>query len=238
MVKQLKADDLKVEKEVSKFLDTYFYPNLKRYEVHRVQELQSQYNGKDVSVQRIDQPEEPLPIIVDEKAAIYYINSELSTFAFELLFKNQRGQDMLGWFINDELLTDCYLLMWLSGDETKYPPSKKLRRVKGQLNLKMSDLTSIECCTIYKGALRHYLEESGYSKEKLKEIACAIRIQPERLKDFNNVCRRMPFHFTHSGYLYEAPINIVINKELLFTLAKLVFIVDKNGYHIKKNDET
>src|SRR5699024_4877331 len=59
--------------------------------------------------------------IVDEKAQLNYLNRPLETFAFEIIYKRQNNKNILtqGWFINDDLKTTHYLLVYPHSDQVK-----------------------------------------------------------------------------------------------------------------------
>ena len=73
--------DSKVEKEISSFLDTYFYPKIVN-NFNRYSSKEDQLSGKDVSFSYMRLSK----LVVDEKAATHYINKNIRTFAFELSF--------------------------------------------------------------------------------------------------------------------------------------------------------
>ena len=54
--------------------------------------------------------------VVDEKASIYYINKDLRTFVLEISFLNRGYQIQEGWFVNDQLSTQYYLMQWIKAN--------------------------------------------------------------------------------------------------------------------------
>lgn len=79
-----RKEDMKAEQELGRFLDDYFYNRLKEehptvcYE--RQYTKQTQMDGIDVVVQTDETP----IMYIDEKVSIYYRNTMLPTFAFEI----------------------------------------------------------------------------------------------------------------------------------------------------------
>ena len=88
MAKSLFAADLTAEKEVSKFLDKYFYRTVMVKDFHRYTSKDEQLKGKDVKFTFAKFKE----IIVDEKSQGHYVNKDLPTFAFEIQYIGGKKQ--------------------------------------------------------------------------------------------------------------------------------------------------
>ena len=209
----LRKRDSKIEDEISKFLDDYFYPN--------VTPDFKRYNSKEEQLQGIDctfSLTETGVIKVDEKAATHYINKNLPTFAFELSFLLNSGQEVIGWLNDSAKKTEYYLLMWITA--------------KKEWDILKDDITKIEAMLIKRKDIIHYLESESYTFEKLKRANDKIR-----RNDLSGALGKMQssdVYFFSTKTLSEKPINIIIKKTRLKKLAlNHYFINDKNVLDIK-----
>ena len=84
-----RSSDSAAEGVVARFLDLYFYPNI-RSDWKREEEREAQLLGVDVTLET-----DSGSIALDEKAAVHYENKELPTFAFEINYYNEQG-DLAG----------------------------------------------------------------------------------------------------------------------------------------------
>ena len=221
------SSDMGAEAQLAAFLDEHFYPWLsKRYGydcITRVDELELQYKGIDVITYangRIS--------YVDEKAQLYYMQDPLPTFAFELSFL-RAGEERLGWFINDELMTETYLLLFPRSDVDVSKVTK-------------TDFKSVEAIALSKKKLREYLSDRGLDKETLRKKADAIRRSRKtgRIdRAFSGIDIRGIYLYASSPSRYiEAPINLVIGKDHLKRVANASFIITKDAAEeIKEKDD-
>lgn len=147
--------DLSAEKELDKFLDEYLYPELSKNTsavFRRERDRSLQMAGVDVTL--LDSAS-GATLFLDEKAALYYINKPLNTFAFELEYTKD-GTQRPGWFINDGLKTDLYVLIWILSARTSAPAE-----------LKAADIDKLECMFLRKATLRRRLDQAGLTAQTL-----------------------------------------------------------------------
>lgn len=89
---------------VAAFLNQYFYPRLMEQRIissfRRESDKWQQLDGIDVEVMMGD-----AALLIDEKAATQYTNSNLPTFAFELSQRIKSGEVVDGWLLNSALKT-------------------------------------------------------------------------------------------------------------------------------------
>lgn len=199
--------DSEVEKEISRFLDETVYPKIGA-EVERLTDQYNQLRGIDLLFTYKD----IFKAKVDEKALTHYINKDLPTFAFELS-SVQGDVTREGWFTNEKLETDFYMLIWLWANE--------------EWDLKRENITKVQLYLVNKQDLLDYLESNGLSILDLRRKANEIRLnavdgplEKESYKDF---------YFYLSKNLSEEPVNIVFRKELLARLATYKFIGPTNN---------
>lgn len=99
--------DLEKEQKLSVLLDSYYNKHLRNYDFERVQGLGRQIQGIDVIFRRKSDGRE---FFIDEKAQLDYVNEDLPTFAFELLYIKK---DIVkkGWLFGSAKKTDFYSLV-------------------------------------------------------------------------------------------------------------------------------
>lgn len=226
--------DTMAEQEVAKFLDKYLYPRITSntpFAFQRETERDKQLEGIDVTltILRINNNSK---IYIDEKAAVHYINSPLSSFAFECSFdryENDIPIHTTGWFSNEKLLTDIYLLIYISIDERIAPPQKGNNEYYKTLDA--ADITCAHCLFISRNNLKIYLTRHGFGYYEIKEAIQKIRngVSTDKLTSPNE-----RFHFHYSTNLKEKPINIILDKSLLEELSPWIIDVRPSGNTILK----
>lgn len=107
--------DSRRERVLAEFLDAGFYPHAARSWAHS-SDKERQQAGEDSVVEFKWLSESK---IVDEKAqsSDKWINSPRPTFAMEIFsetwIKNGSPQGSIGWFVNPDIETEYYVLVWL-----------------------------------------------------------------------------------------------------------------------------
>lgn len=203
--------DMNTESEIAKFLDRHYYPKISvknGTSVKRVTDKHGQLQGKDIIVHSRNST-----YIVDEKCASYFPNRDIPTFAFELSFLSRESELREGWFINDQLETTHYMIMWITIYELNKP-------------ITLSNIKQLECMIIEKDKLREWLVNVGYPKTRLIAMAAYIRKSKKAGKipipnaDFY-------FYSSNRDKYTEHPINIIIRKQLLKTISDRHFVVTR-----------
>ncbi|MDC0985532.1 hypothetical protein OAR47_03625 [Gammaproteobacteria bacterium] len=208
----LRNRDMQVEQEIAHFLDEYLYPKnniLKKY--NRVNDRESQLQGIDCTIRYKNKN-----IIIDEKAASHYINSNLPTFAFEL-GSYQRSGYVDGWLIDETKKTTHYLLIWI---KTFTPCDKKAW-------INKNDIKTLECLLINKNDILSYLDNQGYTRDKLiNKRNNIIKEKTFGPVDKNN---QSEFYFFNTRDLEEAPVNIIIKKNKLKQMSIIHWLVSRES---------
>jgi hypothetical protein len=180
-----------IAKEMDKlYADSGFY-------IRRIDDRFEQIHGIDLVL--IDQNKEEL--CIDEKAAIKYLTRDLSTYSFEVRYKNR-----LGWFVKSNMINDYYALI--------YPRSK---------TNDIYNLSSLECIIISKEAIHNII---GYNNKELLEITKQENV--EKWKIFQSYNRRKRYLYLENGVkivysediLPEQPINVIVPKDKLLENCK------------------
>ena len=204
-----RAIDMRAEKELASFLDVHLYPELldkKGFSsFKRITDKAIQQRGIDV----VGKTAAAIANI-DEKAQLHYINNNLPTFAFELSFL-LRGEEVTGWFLNDRLETTHYLLLW---------PNAKTAELS---RIKSSDFTVVYGAMISKVKLKRYLSSIGLDSATLLQINSALRRNKTSISFKDSLYDGIAFSYSAS-YL-EAPINIVIKKPILASIADVQYTI-------------
>lgn len=231
MRESFRNQDMRAEQQLGEFMDAYFYSRLKANDgspltYTRMRDKNSQLKGIDVCIEA-----EERKIYIDEKASIYYSNAMLPTFAFELDSIQKGHMDPVeGWFINDDLKTGYYMLIW--PNVKCYKPEKQgTQWVRKDLKkIVKEDFTIVEAMLIEKKELRIFLERKGYDRDYLSKYAKYIRDLYSKESDKQDQEITENVKISYSGQLAEKPINLVIRKEVLRDLAKAVYLISADGY--------
>lgn len=207
--------DNAAEKEIGTFLGEYLYSNQIFTRADRTNDVNSQVSGSDIIIS--------IPSlgisdgIVDEKAASHYINKSIDTFILELSFINNSDGISEGWFLNDTLTTQYYLLQWIKAKETN------------PAILKKDDITEIECILVRKDKLRKYFEDEGWGKERLLKLSQDMRDWWKRGGKTLVRPEGKPFKFLLSYKYKEQPVVIILDKEIYSKLCDFHFNVSDKG---------
>lgn len=201
MQKSKYQEDKLLAETFAKWLDENFYDELAKQELilgwYRVNGEKLQKQGQDVIIVKTVNEE----MVIDEKAALQYINKNISTFAFEIKNQNSGAK---GWLYNDSLKTEYYLLAW---------PNSKVDGNGEMCVNDYSDFLNSEVMLINKKAIIELLEENNLSEviinQKINDYITKSNKNNNRFELAKGI--KLNFNFT----LYEKPINIIINKELL-----------------------
>lgn len=162
------------------------------FDISRVRDTALQKRGVDIYLNNW---------VVDEKAAIQYWNKDLQTYCFECSTLNNKDKE--GWLFQKNSLTTHYSLVYVRAKDED-----------------LDDITSLEILIIPKKSVLSYLKVlgldnrkkvegvlSGYGRRDGSRIECEVS---ERVK------------IVQSLRFKNAPINIIINKQLLYSWAHRV----------------
>ncbi len=230
MTESFRNQDMRAEQVLAQFMDEYFYSHLRTKEgvpviYTRIEDRDSQISGVDVCIKVGDRE-----ILIDEKAALYYSNAMIPTFVFELdSIQKGHTKPVEGWFINDELKTEYYMLIWPNVKCYRSDIGKQWIR-KDLDTLHKDDFTIVEAMLVKKSNLRNALEKQGYGRSHLIEYAKRFRNMYEKSNQKEEEQLIDNIKISLSGQLAEKPVNLVIRKELLKGLAKAIYLISADGY--------
>ena len=202
---------MEAERELAKFLDKHLYTNSIFTRAERTDNASTQIDGSDIilSIPSLGIRD----AVVDEKASIYYINKDLRTFVLEISFLNRGYQYNEGWFVDESLSTEYYLMQWIKAN------------VADPWQVKENNITEIECVLISKAKLKEYFDNEGYDKAKLLQTAKKMRAENQTMI----APAGKPYRFYFTQKLAEKPVNILLNKEEYIRLSEFHYFVRPNG---------
>ncbi|MAU27476.1 MAG: hypothetical protein CMH48_05440 [Muricauda sp.] len=185
--------DLEKEKKLAALLDGCYQKHLRHYDFIRVHDVKRQRQGVDVIFRNKKTGKE---YFIDEKAQLDYINEDLPTFAFELLYVKDGGQKQ-GWFFDKSKKTDFYALATaIFSDEAGLYTSCKITLVNRQKLISL---------LVEKGLSQHSLRSNfaDFTKNHGKSTVAQLNEKTE-------------------GYLYfsklnkaERPLNLILKLDFL-----------------------
>lgn len=196
-----RKEDSRLEKITNEFLDKYFFnEGFEKSEWATLKE--DQVNGIDIVL--TSEKWGLKEAKVDIKSAVKYSNRYLGTYSLELSFIGRNYDDRIGWFVNDGLETEYYLLL--------YPKSKKYyTEIQG-----IDDIDYIDYYLVKKEDLMKFFQSRGYDKERLIEVSNEMRKEFAETRE-DKIIRDSGsenFHFTLSGKLAEQPVNAVVKRQV------------------------
>lgn len=228
MAKSFRKIDMKAEDALATFMDKNFYSKLhdkdgNHVSYERKTDISSQLNGIDVELIVGNRH-----FFIDEKASIYYSNAMIPTFAFEInSMQHGHEQPIDGWFINEDLKTNYYMLIW-PNVKCELTDGKWIR--KNPSEIQYSDFTIIEAMLIEKKDLVNEAIKHGCDKVHLIEYAIELREMMEISNERKDIKVDDYFKITYTGALNEKPINVVIQKSVLKKIAKATYLISEDGY--------
>ena len=187
------TSDLKKEKKLSLLLDMYYEKHLTHYTTERIFDIKNQMAGIDIIFTHKHTKEK---FYIDEKGQLDYINDDLPTFAFELLYcKNNTYKQ--GWLFDTNKKTDFYALATAIYEDEP------------------SVFTSCKITLVNRKKLCRFLEERKITQASLKKYY-------RNTKELHGKLKMEELHHRNEGYLYfstknkiEKPINLILKLDFL-----------------------
>ena len=213
-----RKNDMIVEREIASFIDENLYSNKELFsEFARTDGYNEQIKGSDVILSTSDGSLNR--VVVDEKVAARYANTGLETFSLELSFINKLGKKTCGWFLDTSKTTEYYLLGWIN---KAYIPYEK-RWLTDEI--RKDNIKELEWALVSRKKIIKFLENKGWTLEKLARQDEAIRIRGEiKTKDFVD-----DISFRYSPKYIEHPINILLKKKTYIELSDYHGVIKKEG---------
>jgi hypothetical protein len=213
-----RKNDMIVEREIASFIDENLYSNKELFsEFARTDGYNEQIKGSDVILSSSDGHLNR--VVVDEKVAARYANTGLETFSLELSFINKLGKKTCGWFLDTSKTTEYYLLGWINKADIPYEKRWLTDEIR------KDNIKELEWALVSRKKIIKFLENKGWTLEKLARQDEAIRIRGEiKTKDFVD-----DISFRYSPKYIEHPINILLKKKTYIELSDYHGIIKKEG---------
>ena len=145
--------------------------------------------------------------LVDEKAAITRLDGNLSTFAFELYTSNNKNN--IGWFVNKKCKNNYYSLIYLTSSANNI---QKIDKIEGILLNKDK---------IFKAFISE-LDKKNIHFNNILDVMNEIPIASNG-KKYLRLNKYMKIVYS-LNVIPERPINIVIDKQYLLSVADDVLV--------------
>lgn len=206
-----RINDMKVEREIAKFLDEYLYSNKNMFkEFARTDTTDEQISGSDLILSTSDGRLNR--VVIDEKVAARYANTKLDTFSLELSFINKNGNKMCGWFIDTSKKTEYYLFGWINKADIAF--NEEHNRFDTDSIIK-DNIKELEWALVSRKKIMKFLEDKGWTIERLSK-------QDERIRE-NGKVKTKDFiddvSFRYSDTYIEKPINILLKRNTFIKLS-------------------
>ena len=200
-----RANDSNVEREIAKFLDYNLYSNKDLFkEFVRTDEKDEQINGSDLILSTSDGKLDR--VVVDEKVAARFANTNLNSFALELSFIGRDGKRKSGWFTDYTKKTEYYLLGWINKADIPYDEENKRYDTN---SITKDNIKSLDWVLVSRQKIMKFLEKKGWTLDRLALQDNKIRENGGvKTKEFIN-----GVSFRYSDAYVEKPINILLQKE-------------------------
>lgn len=215
-----RSQDMHAEQELAKFLDENLYPFLEKSykDLHweRNHDKNTQLRGIDGYLHVGHDTS-----IVDEKAALYYLNKNIPTFAFEI-DSYQKGYLTPGWLFNENYETEYYMLIYPNATHDDLSTIQSI------------DFTETTCIFVGREEIINYLKRHGYTKEKIEADAKYYRNRRSYGRKLISGINDFYYYLSEPNDYSEIPFNVIIRRSVLEKLAKHIFLVTQNQVDIIK----
>lgn len=218
MIDNRKKDSC-VEREIAIFLDKNLYSNKELFkEFARTDGKEEQINGSDVVLSTSNG--KLGRVVVDEKVASRYANTNLDTFSLELSFIGKNGKRRCGWFIDNTKTTEYYLLGWILKADIPYVEDK------GRFDtdsITSENIRELQWALVARKDILKFLEKKGWTIERLA-------MQDDKIRQNGGVKTKEfidDISFRYSDRYIEQPINILLKKETYLKISTLNGIIKK-----------
>lgn len=200
-----------IEREIAAFLDEHLYSNKELFsEFARTDTYEEQIKGSDLILSSSDK--KLYRVVVDEKVAARFANTNLDTFSLELSFLNKNGYKVCGWFLDSSKKTQYYLFGWITKADIKYDKSKKRYDTD---TITRDNIKEFEWCLVSRQKIAKFLEKKGWTLDKL---ALQDKVIRERgfVKTFDFVD---DVSFRYSSKYIERPVNLLLKKQTYMNIS-------------------
>lgn len=221
-----RSKDSNVEREIAKFLDEHLYSNKELFkEFARTDTKEEQIKGSDLILSSSDS--KLYRVVVDEKVAARYANTNLNTFSLELSFIGKDGKRKSGWFTDYTKKTQYYMLGWIIKANIPYLEDKERFDTD---SITKDNIETLEWALVSREKIMNLLNSKGWGLDKLARQDAKIRENGRvATKEFID-----GVSFRYSDAYIEQPINILLEKREYINIADYHGIIN---VHSEKKQE-
>lgn len=212
-------NDKRIEREIATFLDCNLYSNKELFsEFARTDGIDEQISGSDLILSTSDK--KLYRVVVDEKVAARYANTNLDTFSLELSFIGKDGKKRCGWLLDETKKTEYYLLGWILNADIPYIKEQKMYDTN---KITKDNIKSLEWVLVKRSDIVKFLDKKGWPLENLAKQDEKIRERGFiKTKEFIN-----DVSFRYSDAYIEKPINVLLKKETYINISSLHGLITK-----------
>lgn len=200
--------DSSQEKIVNYFAHEYFFKKL--------DENSSMVEDVDMQVHGSDEVFNGKNVDLKAQSSKRYLNAPADTFILEVSFLDRRGKEHIGWFLNNESITDYYAFIWIP----------KVKVNDDGVITSPTDIEEMEILMVDKHDIRNFIQ-SKVSDNELLNIADDMRYYEDRRADLPEQVYGL--HISHTPTLFEKPVVLVAKKWLLEKFSVGHYLVTKNS---------
>ena len=204
--------DMFVEREIAAFLDEHLYSDKELFtEYARTDAYDEQIRGSDLILSTSNK--KLYRVVVDEKVAARFANTNLNTFSLELSFINKLGKRACGWFTDSMKSTQYYMFGWITKADIEYDKEKKRWDTD---SLTKDKIKEMDWCLVSRQKIADFLAKKGWTLDKLAQQDNVIRERGYvKTLDFVD-----DVSFRYSEKYIEKPINILLKKQTYMDLSE------------------
>lgn len=195
-----RKEDERMSAVISQFMDDEFY-NKYTTDFERVDDHDRQVQGIDVIFEC-----DGNRYVCDEKAAIRYVNKNLTTFALELSFIDRGDAVHSGWLVDENKINNSFMFIW---------PDEADNDVINDV----CELRKVHAALIRKEKIIDYLNSKGWSLQLLSEKGQRMRLNEN--ENAGSIAEN-GLKFVCSRRLAEQPVNVLLSRQTLDKLADKV----------------
>lgn len=217
--------DQRIEWEIERYCDRHIYCDKIKFDRTGDTILQRQGIDGYLTIEELGIKNAP----TDEKAGAHYVNTPIKTYLMELSQITKAGNEVDGWFLNEENKTEYYMLMYLWAQVPQAMVNGKIKPEWDKIT--RNNISLVEYYLVKKSDIFDYLKSVGFDKNRLRNGVKYLREHPE----VNKIETKYGFKFVISRGFKECPVNICIEKQVYNKICKLHRFVGKYDFEDLSN---
>ena len=230
---RLYSTDAQIDAELIKFLNSHLYGDYIQM-VHTTNKVE-QVSGIDGYLTIKDLGIFSAPC--DEKCSSHYVNNPLPTFLMETGTRDKNGEYRLGWFLQPNIKTEYYILM--------YPYANVNKNDNGKWKyweITEENITKIDFWIVKKSNIEKWFMNQGFNYTDFVDKTLELQANYKQNSSCDKPVKiyanyKKGFHMVASPFYVEHPINLCILIEKYVNEMNAIWgTVLKTDNGIKKQD--